>query len=139
MVVIDMVKMPPEVQEVINKQKPVPVATADSNGKPNVIFVTFLRIVDDETIQIADNFFNKTRANLNENPQISIVGYDSETKRSFQVKGRVDIMTEGPVYEDVKAWVHARSKAMPMMSAVVMHVEEIYNAMYGSDAGKRIA
>lgn len=139
MVVIDMVKMPPDVQETINKQKPVPVATADSDGKPNVVFVTFLKIVDDETIYIADNFFNKTRANLKENPQISIVGYDSETKRSFQVKGKIDIMTEGQVYEDVKAWVHAKSKAMPIVAAVVMHVEEIYNAMHGPDAGKRIA
>lgn len=139
MVVIDMVKMPPDVQETINKQKPIPIATADLDGKPNVVFITFLRIVDDETIHIADNFFNKTRANLSENPQISIVGYDSETNRSFQVKGRVDIVTDGPVYEDVKTWVHAKSKAMPMKAAVVMHVEEIYNALHGADAGKRIA
>jgi predicted pyridoxine 5'-phosphate oxidase superfamily flavin-nucleotide-binding protein len=139
MVVIDMVKMPPDVQETINKQKPIPIATADSDGKPNVVFVAFLRIVDDETIHIADNFFNKTSANLSENPQISIVGYDSEADRSFQVKGRADIVTDGPVYEDVKAWVHAKNKALPVKAAVVMHVEEIYNALYGPDAGKRIA
>lgn len=134
-----MVKMPPEVQETINKQSPVPFATADADGNPNVVFVTFLKIVDDETIHIADNFFNKTAANLKANPRVSIVGYDSESKKSFQVKGSVDIVTEGPVYEDVKAWVHAKSKALPMKAAVVMHVEEIYNAMYGPDAGKRIA
>jgi predicted pyridoxine 5'-phosphate oxidase superfamily flavin-nucleotide-binding protein len=137
--VIDMVKMPQEVQEVINKQSPVPVATADPDGKPNVILVGFLRIVDDETIQIADNFFDKTAANLKANPQVSIVGYDGEAKKSFQVKGRVEIVTEGPVYEDVKAWVHAKSKALPAKAAIVMHVEEVYDAMYGPDAGKRIA
>ncbi len=136
--VIDMVKMPPEVQEVINKQSPVPVATADPDGKPNVIFVGFLRIVDDETIQIADNFFDKTAANMEANPQVSIVGYDGEAKKSFQVKGRVEIVTKGPVYEDVKAWVYAKSKALPAKAAVVMHVEEVYDAMYGPDAGKRI-
>ncbi|MCD6208517.1 MAG: pyridoxamine 5'-phosphate oxidase family protein [Methanosarcinales archaeon] len=133
-----MVKMPPDVQETINKQKPIPVATADSDGKPNVVFITFLKVVDDETIYIADNFLNKTRANLDENPRVSIVTYDSENKKSFQVKGRVEIMTDGPVYEEVVAWVHAKSKAMPVKSAVVIRVEEVYNAMHGPDAGKRI-
>ncbi|KAF5412982.1 MAG: hypothetical protein C5S47_00265 [Candidatus Methanogasteraceae archaeon] len=135
--VIDMVKMPPEVQEVINNQSPVPVATADPDGKPNVIFVGFLRIMDDETIQIADNFFNKTAANMEANPQVSVVGYDG--KKSFQVKGRVEIATKGPVYDDAKAWVHAKSKALPAKAVVVMHVEEVYDAMYGPGAGKRIA
>jgi len=138
MVVINMVKMPPDVQETINKQKPIPVATADSDGKPNVVFITFLKVVDDETIYIADNFLNKTRANLDENPRVSIVTYDSENKKSFQVKGRVEIMTDGPVYEEVVAWVHAKSKAMAVKSAVVIRVEEVYNAMHGPDAGKRI-
>ncbi|HDJ38455.1 MAG TPA: pyridoxamine 5'-phosphate oxidase [Methanosarcinales archaeon] len=133
-----MVKMPPDVQETINKQKPIPVATADSDGKPNVVFITFLKVVDDETIYIADNFLNKTRANLDENPRVSIVTYDSENKKSFQVKGRVEIMTDGPVYEEVVAWVHAKSKAMAVKSAVVIRVEEVYNAMHGPDAGKRI-
>ncbi len=133
-----MVKMPPDVQEAISKQSPVPVATADSAGKPNVVFVGFLRIVDDETIQIADNFFDKTAANLGENPQVSIVVYDGEKKKSFQIKGSVEIMTEGSVYDDVATWVHAKSKALPAKAAVVMHVEEVYNAMYGPDAGKRI-
>ncbi len=133
-----MVKMPPDVQETINKQKPIPVATADSDGKPNVVFITFLKVVDDETIYIADNFLNKTRANLDENPRVSIVTYDSENKKSFQIKGRVEIMTDGPVYEDVAAWVHAKSKAMSVKSAVVVHVEEVYNALHGPGAGNRI-
>ena len=137
--VIDMVKMPPEVQEVINNQSSVPVATAGPDGKPNVILVGFLRIVDDETIQIADNFFDKTAANMEANPQVSIVGYDGEAKKSFQIKGSIEVATDGPVYDDVKAWVHAKSKALPARAAVIMNVEEIYDAMYGPDAGKRIA
>ena len=134
-----MVKMPAEVQETINKQSPVPIATADADGNPNVVFVGFLRVVDDETIHIADNFFDKTAANLSENPRVSIVAYDGEAKKSFQVKGSIEVATNGPVYDDVKAWVHAKSKALPAKAAVIMHVEEIYDAMYGPDAGKRIA
>ena len=134
-----MVKMPAEVQKTINKQSPVPIATAAADGDPNVVFVGFLRIVDDETIHIADNFFDKTAANLSENPRVSFVVYDGEAKKSFQIKGSIEVATSGPVYDDVKVWVHAKSKALPVKAAVIMHVEEIYDAMYGPNAGKRIA
>jgi len=37
-----MVKMPPEIKDIVAKQKPLPIATADKSGKPNVVFVTML-------------------------------------------------------------------------------------------------
>ena len=55
-----MVKMPTEVREVLQKQKPTPIATASKDGKPNVVYIGYLKILDDEHIMIGDNFFNKT-------------------------------------------------------------------------------
>ena len=83
-----MVKMPSEVRETLEKQKPVPIATASKAGVPNVVFIGAMKILDDETILIADNFFYKTAANLKENPQVSLLCYSSETKKSFQIKGQ---------------------------------------------------
>ncbi|MFZ2376736.1 MAG: pyridoxamine 5'-phosphate oxidase family protein, partial [Methanothrix sp.] len=59
-----MVKMPADVKETLEKQKPVPIATASRSGIPNVVFVGLLKIIDDETLMIADNFFYKTAQNL---------------------------------------------------------------------------
>jgi len=134
-----MVKMPADVRETLEKQKPVPIATASKDGIPNVVFVGMLKVLDDETIMIADNFFYKTAANLGENPQISILCYSSETKKSFQIKGKVEVHTSGPVHEEMLKWVHGINPKLPGKSTVMVKVDKIYNAMWGPAAGKQIA
>jgi hypothetical protein len=49
-----MVKMPAEVRETLEKQKPIPIATASKSGVPNVVYVGLLKIIDDETLMLAD-------------------------------------------------------------------------------------
>lgn len=132
-----MVKMPPEIRDVVSKQKPLPIATADKGGKPNVVFVTMWKILDDENILFVDNFFNKTRKNVEANPNMAIVAYDSDNKRSYQIKGTVDIETRGERFSAAKAM--ADSKKLPGKAALVFHVKEIYDATYGPNAGKKLA
>jgi len=133
-----MVKMPADVRATLEKQKPAPIATADANGMPNVVYVGFLKVLDDETIMIADNFFYKTAANLAENPKISILCYDTESKKSFQVKGTATIYKEGKYFDEMTKWVLAVNNKLPAKAAVVVKVEEIYNAMWGPTAGKKV-
>ena len=59
----------------------------------------------DETLMVVDNSFNKTAANLQENPRASVLCYDLQTKKSFQIKGRTQIHKEGQTYDDMKTWV----------------------------------
>ena len=134
-----MVKMPVEVKETLEKQKPIPIATASKSGVPNVVFVGLLKIVDDETLMLADNFFNKTAQNLMENPKIAILCYNSETKKSFQIKGNVTLCKEGENFATMKAWVHGINDKLPAKACVMVKITEIYNAMWGPAAGKQIA
>jgi predicted pyridoxine 5'-phosphate oxidase superfamily flavin-nucleotide-binding protein len=133
-----MVKMPAEVRETLEKQKPVPIATASKNGVPNVVFIGLLKIIDDETLMIADNFFYKTAANLTENPKISILCYSSETKKSFQIKGNVILSKEGENFNQMREWVHGINNKLPAKACVMVKITEIYNAMWGPAAGKQI-
>jgi len=134
-----MVKMPPEVRETLEKQWPIPLATASSDGKPNVIFVGILKILDDETLALADNFFNKTAANLEENPLASIVCWTKDPRRSYQIKGKVTFQNEGVIFEDMTEVVRLRRADLKMRRAAVMKIEEIYEANSGPQAGVRIA
>jgi len=134
-----MVKMPAEVRETLEKQKPVPIATASKSGVPNVVFIGLLKIIDDETLMIADNFFYKTAANLTENPKISILCYSSETKKSFQIKGNVILSKEGENFNQMREWVHGINNKLPAKACVIVKISEIYNAMWGPAAGKQIA
>lgn len=132
-----MVKMPPEIKDIVAKQKPLPIATADKSGKPNVVFVTMWKILDDETILFVDNFFNKTRKNIEVNPNMAIVAYDGDAKKSYQIKGTVDIENKGDRYASAKEM--ADSKKLPGKAAFTFHVKEIYDATYGPNAGKKLA
>jgi len=133
-----LVKMPADVRETLEKQKPAPIATADAMGMPNVVYVGFLKVIDDETIMIADNFFYKTAANLAENPKVSILCYDTNTKKSFQIKGTAAVYKEGKYFDEMTKWVLAVNNKLPAKAAVVVKVEAVFNAMWGPTAGKKV-
>jgi len=133
-----MVKMPTEVKEALLKQKPIPIATATKDGTPNVVFIGLLKILDDETLLLADNFFLKTAANLSENPRISVLCYDGETKKSYQIKGSVKVHKAGPQFDEMRKWVHGVNPKLPAKAAVVVTVQAVYDAMWGPSAGKLI-
>ena len=137
--VVETVKMPTQVKETLQKQKPIPIATASKDGTPNVVFIGSLKIVDDETLLITDNFFYKTAKNLEENPKISVLCYDSETKRSFQIKGSVKVHKGDKVHEELRAQVHAVNPKNPVKAAVVVKIEAIFDSLWGPTAGTKIA
>jgi len=133
-----MVKMPTEVKEALAKQKPIPIATATRDGTPNVVFIGLMKLLDDETLLLADNFFLKTAANLSENPRISILCYDTDTKKSYQIKGSAKVYKAGPMFDEMRKWVHGVNPKLPAKAAVVVKVEAVYDAMWGPSAGKLI-
>jgi predicted pyridoxine 5'-phosphate oxidase superfamily flavin-nucleotide-binding protein len=134
-----MVKMDPEVIETLEKQWPIPFATASSEGKPNVVFMGILKIKDEETLVFADNFFNKTATNLAENPFASVVCWTKDPRKSYQIKGRVAFAEDGPIFEEMAESVRARKPDLQMRRAVILKVEEVYEANSGPTAGDRIA
>ena len=122
-----MAKIPENVRQAVEAAGPYPIATASPEGKPNLVYVSFLRILDDETIQVADNFFFKTRQNLDANPALTVTALHPDGGGCFQIKGPVEILTEGAVYDDCVSWVHGRSAKLPAKAAVNLHVDEIYS------------
>ena len=118
-----MAKLPPAVKEAILKQEFFPVATCDRQGIPNVVYIKYLKVVDDQTVLIADNYLQKTRDNILSNPQLSFVVLDKE-KGSYQIKGAAKRMIDGPLYGEIQKWVPAK---YPREAAIVVTVEQVYN------------
>ena len=133
-----MVKVPEEVRKTFEKHRAIPMATADPSGKPNVILVGMWWWEDDETMVVVDNFLNKTRANLEANPQVSFVGNDGEERRCFQIKCSSEIQEAGPLYEKGRKMATDRERPLPGKAVVVLKVEEVYQARGGPGAGDRI-
>ena len=118
-----MAQLTPEVKKAISKQEVFPVATSNQDGIPNVVYIKYLKVIDDQTVLIADNYLNKTRNNILNNGKITFVVLDDD-KGSYQIKGTAERLTKGDMFDEVQKWVLDK---LPGTAAVVMNVEEIYN------------
>jgi len=74
-------KIPKYVQEVINKQELHILSTSTKEGIPNIIYLKFLKVYNDEQILIVNNKFFKTEKNLLKNSRIAFVVLDKKKKK----------------------------------------------------------
>ena len=128
-----------EMRRVIDKVRTPAVATADRDGKPNVVPIAFTRVVSYSEILLADNFMNKTRANIDENPLVAVSVWAPEEPVGYQFKGKARIETGGTIFEECRRWVQSRRPNIEPRAAIVVEIEEIYTIGSGDNAGKRIA
>ena len=130
-------------KEVFGKQAngTFPLATADRNGVPNCVPVNAVKILDDETILVSDQFFSKTSNNIKGNPRVTITFWDKF--EGYQVKGEAQILTEGKIFEETSQWIRKMGEKLGVplkaKAAVVIKVTEIYSVSPGPDAGKKLA
>lgn len=134
-----MVKLSDEMKEDFAKMRIFPFATASKNGEPNVIPIGICRLQEDgETIWIADNYFNKTRKNLDENPRGSIYVWGPEINGCYQIKGDIEIKTEGEDYEEMYKMVKSIGERFPAKALAVMKITEVYACKPFEEPGKRL-
>ncbi len=130
-----MVQLPKNVMDALEKCKPFPIATSSKDGVPNAGYVGAVKLLDNETLLVANNYMKKTLANIEENPIAAIVVWDAENKESYQVKFTVENVHSGELFEQFRE----EFKKYPVHSMLVMKPIEVYNSMRGKAAGERIA
>ena len=133
-----MVKLTADMKEAFLKMKIFPVATASKDGTPNVIPLGIVRLVDDETIWITDNFMNKSISNLRVNPKIAIYIWGPEIKGCFQIKGTAAIRNSGAEYEEMKARMNKERPELPARSLVMVKITEVFECKPGPTAGAKL-
>jgi len=133
-----MVHLTEEIKTAMGTMKVFPVATASADGWPNVVPIGFVQLVDDGTIWLADNFMLKTLANVKENPKISIYVWGPETKGCFQIKGFVEVKTNGPEFEKMQEIVFEKNSNLPAKGLLVMTITEVFECAPGAKAGAKI-
>jgi len=107
-----------------DRKGPIVLTTVDADGMPNAIWASCVKKLSDDTLVVADNYFNKTRANIQAGSKGTILLITNEGK-SYQVKGTISYETSGEVYDDMKQnWL---GEKMPGVAAAVLHVEEVYS------------
>lgn len=106
-----------------NREGPVVLTTIDSEGVPNAIYATCVSKYSADTLVIADNYFNKTRANILAGSKVSLLFITKEGK-SYQVKGVIEYYTSGPVFDDMKQWNPVKH---PGHAAAALKVEQVFS------------
>ena len=116
--------LPEEVSKAWDERKgPIIFTTVDENEVPNAIYATCVNKFDEETIVIADNYFDKTRKNILAGSKGSIL-FITNVGKAFQVKGAIEYHKEGDIFEDMKKW---NPKQHPGHAAAVLKAEEVYS------------
>lgn len=106
-----------------NRQGAVVFSTVDGNGMPNAIYATCVGMYDSSDIVVADNYFDKTRKNIQAGTRGSVL-FITEEGKAFQAKGTVEYHKDGVVFEDMKKW---NPEQHPGHAAAALKVESVYS------------
>ena len=116
------------------------VATASSDGVPNVTPKGSIRLLDGEHLLFADLFSLKTRANLEQNPKVAVTVIEPGSPHGYQIKGTAEMFDSGPLFDQTVQAIKEKMPALPRAKYVVkITVESVFDQSAGPDAGKQIA
>lgn len=131
-----MVKLTDDMKESLAGTKLVFMATSSKHGIPNVVPIAAVKLLDDETLLISDQFFRKTLANLKENPMIALSWWGD--KGGYQLKGSATLHTDDEIFKQDVAWMKSLKPHLAPKSAVIMKISNVYHVKPGADAGMKI-
>jgi hypothetical protein len=106
-----------------NRNKAIVLTTVSNEGVPNSIYATCNALFNDDSILVANNFFNKTLKNI-ENTGKALVLFITNDDKSYQVKGNVKHMSSGTEFDDMKSW---NPEKLPGHGVAVIDIEEVYS------------
>ena len=106
-----------------NREGPIVFTTVDPEGIPNAIYATCVQKFGPSMLVVADNFFNKTQANILSGSKGSLLFITKEGK-SYQVKGHIEYHTEGELFDDMKQW---NPDKLPGHAAAALQVEQVFS------------
>jgi predicted pyridoxine 5'-phosphate oxidase superfamily flavin-nucleotide-binding protein len=115
---------------------PAVIATASSDGTPNVTYLSRVRLVDDGRVALSNQFFSKTSRNLAENPRASMLLIDPTNYHQFRLT-LVYERTErrGPVFEQLREDVDAVAALTGMQDVFKLRAADIYRVTHVERVG----
>ena len=119
-----MAKLPKIVSEAWGNRIPAVVfTTVSTTGVANSIYATCVSKYDEETLIVADNYFDKTKQNILAGSK-GVLLFITEDNKAYQIKGSLQYCTEGVIFDDMKKW---NPEKHPGIAAVALKVEEVYS------------
>lgn len=109
---------------------PAKMATCSRAGIPNASYLSHVYQVDDQHIATSYQFFNKTRANLLENPFASIQVRHPATLRAYRLKVKyLRSEASGPVFETMSTKLDVIAASEGMGPVFKLKAADIYQVL----------
>jgi uncharacterized protein len=117
------------------------MATSSKDGKPNGVPMGIANMISDDEIMLVDNFMNKTRRNIEENPVVAVTFWNPNGPGGYQFKGRARVETTGKLLDEMKKRILSEKHPFPIKprAVVIIKVDEIYRVGANEDTSTNLA
>lgn len=131
-----MVRLTPEMEESLRAAKTAFLATSSKDGIPNVVPIAAFACLDDGSLLISDQYFNKSLKNMERNPWIALSWWGE--RGGFQVKGTVTLHADDEVFAHNVAWMKERFPSFVPKSAVLVTITDVFAVVPGPEPGQKL-
>jgi len=112
-----------KIKEMIEKN-PLALSTTNKEGKPHVIAVTDVKLIDENQLLIGNNFMKKTIDNIKNNPNVSLAVWDNKKgskAEGYGIDGIAEYYEKGKFLDMIKK-IH---QGCPARGAIVVNIKKI--------------
>lgn len=106
---------------------PAQLFTCSSDGTPNAAYISHVEYVDASHVALSFQFFNKSRRNIAENPQASVMVIDPDTGQGWLL--RLDYVrseTSGPLFERMALRIEAIASYTGLKGIFKLRAADVY-------------
>ena len=111
-------------QKKLIEQEAIAVATVNSDGSPNVIAVSFVKVVSENEMIITDNLMNTTLENIKRDSRICLAVWTHEWSEGYKIIGEANYHADGKWLKFVKKM--KENEGFPAKGAILVKVKNIY-------------
>lgn len=131
--------VPERARALMGHGKTMALATATSQGDPNVAPMQQCWWYDENTLVIGDFFMKATKANILSNPQVSFTVWQESPREGYKFKGSARYVTSGAEYDFANNKMKEKTPERNFKGVVAIRVNEVYDIKSGPTAGQLIS
>jgi hypothetical protein len=135
-----MAMLPDEIKPAMQGVIPSHVVTCAADGTPNASAISQVYYVDADHVALSHQFFNKTKRNIEENPQAAVWLIHPETFETWDLELAFDHSeTSGPIFEVMNMQIEAIASMVGMKGIFKLRAADIFRVVsVTKTSGERI-
>ena len=122
--------LPDEIRAAMQGVIPSHVVTCAADGTPNASAISQVYYVDGDHVALSHQFFNKTKRNIEENPQAAVWLIDPETFETWDLELVFDRSeTSGAVFDTMSMQIEAIASIVGMKGIFKLRAADIFRVV----------